>query len=334
MFIIFDSNVWISELGLNSPKGSATRFFVKQKGAKVVVPEVVRLETERNLRNELTNYIADIDKNYRQLLAIFGKLKELVLPDKNAIEEKVAAIFQASQLDTLEIPLSLESARKSFVKTIDKIAPSDKDQQFKDGVIWAECLNLLKEDDGFLISRDKAFYQDRKYENGLAKALALEAMQHAHKLQLFPSVSELLQEIEIDIILDGAILSQDFITINKKSIDSILSRNGFSLSGNPTVHTSKYATEDPNRLYVEFELSYECEDITASGRSDAKLILRGDCTYVTTETRFSNFRNYGEELAFKTIDGETKNIRNTVLFIDSIVMGHKTVEHSVKYKIE
>jgi len=334
MFIIFDSNVWISELGLNSPKGSATRFFVKQKGAKVVVPEVVRLETERNLRNELTNYIADIDKNYRQLLAIFGKLKELVLPDKNAIEEKVAGIFRDSQLDTLEIPLSLESARSSFMKTIDKIAPSDKDQQFKDGVIWAECLNLLKDDDGFLISRDKAFYQGRKYEDGLAEALAQEAMQYAHKLQLFPSVSELLQEIKIDISLDEATLSGEFVTINKKSIDSILSRNGFSLSGNPIVHTANYATEDPNRLYVEFVLSYECEDIMASGRSDAKLTLRGDCTYVTPETRFLNFRNYGEELAFKTIYGEMKNIRNTVLFLDSIVIGHKTVEHSVKYKIE
>jgi hypothetical protein len=159
-------------------------------------------------------------------------------------------------------------------------------------------------------------------------------MQYAHKLQLFSSVSELLQEIETHIILDGAILSEEFTTINKESIDSMLSRNGFSLSGKPTVHTAKYATEDPNILYVEFELSYECEDISASGRTDAKLILRGDCSYVTTEKRFSNLRNYGEELTFKTIDGETKNIRNTVLFVDSIVIGHKTVEHSVRYKIE
>ena len=44
MHIIFDSNIRISELGLNFSKGAATRFFVKEKGAKVVVPEVVKLE--------------------------------------------------------------------------------------------------------------------------------------------------------------------------------------------------------------------------------------------------------------------------------------------------
>jgi hypothetical protein len=46
LYIVFDTNIWISELGLNSAKGAATRFFVKKRGATVVVPEVVKLETE------------------------------------------------------------------------------------------------------------------------------------------------------------------------------------------------------------------------------------------------------------------------------------------------
>ena len=49
MIILIDTNTWISELGLNSPRGAATRFFIKQNKARVALPEVVRLETEHHL---------------------------------------------------------------------------------------------------------------------------------------------------------------------------------------------------------------------------------------------------------------------------------------------
>lgn len=154
MYIIFDSNIWISELGLNTTLGAAVRFFVKSKQATAVLPEVIRLETERNLKAALTKYVADLEKNHRQLLTVFGKLKEMILPDQAAIEEKVASVFGACQLELLEIPLSLNSARSSFLKTVDKVPPSDKDQQFKDGVIWAEILVLLEKDDVFFVTEE------------------------------------------------------------------------------------------------------------------------------------------------------------------------------------
>ena len=99
MYVIFDSNIWISELGLNSTMGAAVRFFVKYKGATVVVPEVIRLETERNLKAALTKYVGELDKNHRQLLAVFGKLKELVLPDEVAIEKKLLQCSGSANLN-------------------------------------------------------------------------------------------------------------------------------------------------------------------------------------------------------------------------------------------
>lgn len=334
MYIIFDSNIWISELGLNSAKGAAARLFIKTKKAKVVVPEVVRLETERNLRNQLSSHIADIGKNYRQLLPVFGKLKEIVLPDENAINEKVDSIFQRSQLDLIEIPLSLESAISSFLKTIDKIPPSDKDQQFKDGVIWADCIRLLAEDDVFLVTTDKAFYEDRKYERGIAMSLANEIARYDKEFRIFPTVSDLIQEIKTEVKLDEVKLVEEFVKSNHESIYGMLSRNSFAFIGEPRVKTDIYATEDPNRLYVEFEIMYRCEDLTSIDRTNAKLILKGDGSYSLRDNQYSTLRNYGEELLFKTPEGEEKSMRNVVLFADSLVIGHKTVEHSIKYKLD
>jgi predicted nucleic acid-binding protein len=81
MIVVLDSNVWLSELGLRSPLGAVTRLFIRQHGARIALPEVIRLEVERHYRNRLREFIAKIQDNHRQLLTAFGTLKELVLPD-------------------------------------------------------------------------------------------------------------------------------------------------------------------------------------------------------------------------------------------------------------
>ena len=75
------------------------------------MPEVVRLEVEHHLRRDLKDYIEEIKKNHRQLLNIFGTLKEIVLPDEAAIEARVGEVFSSLGVELLEIPFSFESAR-------------------------------------------------------------------------------------------------------------------------------------------------------------------------------------------------------------------------------
>lgn len=121
---------------------------------------------------------------------------------------------------------------------------------------------------------------------------------------------------------------------NRQSIERIPERNAFAVAGAPRVAVDLYVTEDPNRLYSEFCISYQCEDLTSDGRSGAILLLKGDCTYMVGEKQFSALRNHGEELPFKTKDGEDKSQRNVVIFADTLVIGHRTVEYAVKYKLD
>jgi hypothetical protein len=314
--------------------GAAARYFFREQGATVVLPEVIKLETERHLKAELTKYVSQLKRNHRQLLSVFGKLKELVVPDGEAIEAKVASIFGECQVEVNEVPLSLESARSSFLKTIDKIPPSDKDQQFKDGVIWAECLRLLDTANVYLVTADKAFYKDRQYKNGLAESLAFEAKDSKHTIHIFSELSELLETIKSEVKLDDKTLAKRFWESNQGSIESTLERNVFAVAGDPVVEVQLYVTENPNRLYAEFSISYQCEDLTVDERSDAVLRLKGDCTYLVEEKQFEALRNHGEELSFKTKDGEDKIQRNVVIFADSLVIGHKTVEHTIKYRLD
>jgi hypothetical protein len=334
MYVVFDSNIWISEKGLNSSKGAAVRFFINSQKAIVVLPEVIKLETERKLRSMLRTYVVNLANNHRQLLTMFGKLKEIVLPGEQEIDDKVAAIFGKCKVKLLEVPFTIESARSSFLKTIDKLAPSDKNQQFKDGVIWADCMRLLKTEDVYLITSDSAFFKERNYDKGIVPSLSQEADAYPNNIFLFSNITDFLHSIKTEVQLDESALVLQFRDANNQSINTILSRNSFAVIGEPAVKTDIYATEDPRKLYAEFEILYSCEDLTDDNRFDAKLILKGDCYYVPTEQKCEDIRNYGEELLYKTKEGEEKSNRNVVLFANSIVIGHKSIEHSVRHRLD
>ena len=102
MIVVLDTSVWLGELGLNSSLGAAVRFFLQQRSAQLALPEVVRLEVERNFREKLTKLALTIQQNHRQLLAVFGRLKEVVLPDEREIEAKVAEIFSGVGVELAE----------------------------------------------------------------------------------------------------------------------------------------------------------------------------------------------------------------------------------------
>jgi hypothetical protein len=335
MIVVFDTNVWLSELGLNSPAGAATKFFVKEKNAKVVLPEVVRLETEHNLRDKLTEFISKIENNYRQLLTVFGKLKEVVLPDNEAVEEKVRHVFGDLGVDLIEIPFTFESARSSFIKTIAGVPPSDRNrQQFKDGVLWADCVQLLEKDDVYLVTSDKAFYEDHDYSKGPAENLKAEVSSAKHILRLLPSLTELLEEIRTGISVDTTMLAGTFLCKNRESIDSMLVRNSFELGEIQHVEKTLFATEQSEALYIEFTIEYDCKDISDGAREDTRLILRGDGKYHTNSGTFTDLRNFGEELTFKLKDGSEKKVQNLVIHGAGLVIGHREVTHSVRYKLE
>ena len=229
MIIVLDSNIWLSELGLRSPLGGVTRLYIRQNSARIGLPEVVRLEVERNYRNRLKEFITRIRDNHRQLLTAFGSLKEVVLPDDAAVDDKITSVFGSLDVEVLEIPLSLSSARSSFIRTVDKSPPSDRTQEFKDGVLWADCVSLLQSDDVYLVTADKAFYQDRQFAGGLAKNLVDEVSPAPHKLWLLPSLSDLVAGLRTQVAVDEEVLASTFISQNKASIDGMLSRNGFEL---------------------------------------------------------------------------------------------------------
>jgi hypothetical protein len=294
MLVIIDTNIWISELGLKSAKGAAAKFYLNQNKAKIILPEVVKLETEVNFAKNLQGYADDIAKNHRMLLAIFGKLKEIVLPTKEEIQEKAKSIFDQFGIEIIEIPFSLSSARNSFIKTIHKLSPSGTNQQFKDGVIWADALTLLNDDDVLLVSSDRAFYKNKKFEEGLDTELLHEAKAYPKTIRIFPSITDLIEDIKIEIKIDEKNLVSSYISANKDKLFSLLDLNGFELINEFSTKIDCYATLEPNDIFVNFEITYNLTELTDQERTNGKYILNGEASYNPTNKIFNNLNSYNK----------------------------------------
>lgn len=333
MIVVFDSNIWLSELGLRSGAAAAVRFFLNHSGAQVAVPEVIQLEVQHNLTNRLRTHTKEIRENYRQLITAFGKLREIVLPTEEEIQAKVEELFASLGVPQQQIPFCLESARSALIKTIQKEPPCDKTQEYKDAVIWANSVALLAIDEVVLITNDKAFYRDRTYDKGLAPNLLKEIKHLPNSLRILSSLSELLSVIQRPVLLDENELQAAFLRSFNDSVNGNLARTGFSLGTRQNVTYKLFATENPTELFLEFALFISCDDMRGEGRTSASLHIKGDGLYSPTSREFSSLRNFEEYLTYINPDGTRGETRNVFAYASGIMLGHREVTHEIRHAL-
>ena len=297
-----------------------------------MVPEVVHLEVEANLRAQLTSAVDSVQTNHRKLLAMFGKLKEVVLPTQSEIERVVSEVFAIDQIGLRRVPFSLESARDSFLRTVDKRPPSHRNQQFKDGVIWADCLALLDEDDVILVTSDKAFFEGDDLKRGLSKELHSEATAKPHNLRLLSELTELLDDVRESISVDPSKLLAAFRASEGATFASLLDRDGFSEGALLNCSTQLYATSDASKLHLEFQLELEAKDVTGQDRTGGVLLMTGNGLYAPRQSAFEVLQSDGEELRYISETGEEVK-RSIVMGRVNIVLGHADVTHSVRHPL-
>jgi hypothetical protein len=282
----------------------------------------------------MREFVGEIQDSYRQLLAAFGTLREIVMPTEAEILAKANEVIDSFDVAKREIPFSIESARSSLLKTIEKQPPSDRTQEFKDGVIWSDCLQLLAEGDVVLVTSDKAFYRDRTYTSGLAQNLELEAASRGRSLRILPSLADLLEAVRQPIRLDEAALLQACLDAEPKTICKTLAAHGYVLDEVQACRYRLFATEDPRKLFLEYSINLSCTNVRGDGRSSALLYLKGDGTFDPATLTYDSLRNFGEQLTFTDVDGSEKNIRHAVLFGASIVLGHREVSSTIRHLID
>ncbi len=295
MFILFDANVWFSQLGLQSHHGAAVRYFARRRNATVAIPEIVQLEVEETLTAHMLKFKKQIEDSHRQLLPVLGRLQSIRLPSEEEIRKAVENIIPDFDVPIRRIPFNVDAARSSMMKLLRRIAPSEKSEQFRDGVIWAHCLELLSEGDVYLVSKDKDFYHQRDYTKGLAPELVEEMKRESktQKVELKKDLAQLLDEIRMPIQLNSAELFKSIREQQSETVEEILTPHGFELCGHVEGEVKCFATEEAQKVYLTFSFVHPCQDSTGAGRRPGELKLKGSGfldpeTEQTNEVRLSN----------------------------------------------
>ncbi len=333
MILMFDTNIWVSELGLNTTKGAAIKFYIKQNKAKIALPEVIRLETEENLREVIHGNIQQINKNYRQLLSIFGKIKELVLPTDEEIDNQIKGLFPFKSLEFVENGFTFDNAKSAFNRVIKKLPPSQKNQQFKDCVIWNHCLELLKNEDVILVTKDKAFYEGDDYKNGINNFLKSEINVLPNKFRIFSDLKDVMVDLKKEIEIDDKYIHEEILRNHQLEINSFLNESGLILSGKYDIQKSLYITEDINKLLLELIIKAECEKLTDPDNTDIFMRLVCSCAYQIAEKKIEDVRF--DELSVIEVVNEIENNLKSILYLSSnIVLGHRTIQNKIKHQVE
>ena len=289
MIVILDTNIWKQELYLTSGASAALKLYLNRRGAIVALPEVIRLEIEVHLKTDVLKGRDDAQAAHGRLLALFGSLRAVQLPTDEQIKTLVGNFIADTGLRFRDVPFTLESARDSFLRTIDKRAPSSWSQQFKDGVLWADCKSLALEEDVILVTSDTAFYRNRKHADGLDEEVAHEIRQLPHSISVLPKLADLLEFVKTELrIDDAALITAIMASPLGNDIRAQADADELTL-GSPKVSAKYFATENPSRVYVDFELSVIARDETSDEKGDAQLVLIGGCMLEESSGKLSDF---------------------------------------------
>ena len=275
MLIVLDTNIWISQLALGSSGGSAVRHFMRRKGATLVVPEIIKTELHENLTEWLMELRDRIVSSHRQLLTVFGTLPNISLPSNEQIEQVVVGTIEKLDVPTRIVPLTDQICQLAQSRVKRRIAPSEDKEQFGDTVIWINCMELLKENDVYLVSEDTGFYQHKDYKQGLKKVLKKEIRAFDNKLFLFDNLDQLLEEIEEDTAITNDAIVEAILDRDRTTIFKILRDHGFEICGPSEGTPTCFITEKANLIYFTFDLTQPCRDITGQGRRNGELKLKG-----------------------------------------------------------
>ena len=288
---------------------------------------------QHNLRELILKAIEDVNAGNRRLLALFGSMKEIVLPSPQEIDAVISGVFSGLQVGILDVPFSFDSADASFMKIIQKLPPSDRTQEFKDGVLWADCVRLLDLDDVLFATTDKAFYANREYGKGLADNLSAELKSKPNRLQLTESIAKVLAHVQTEVRID----EHWFVSVVRarahSAADELLARTGAEVSGEPSLQRELFATENPEILYFKYSMTFPCVDLTTNGRTDVHLLLAGDGTLKLDPPDIVQVRTGEETVFFTNPDGAEGRVRNVYASASS-VLGHRTITHSVRHPLD
>ena len=297
--VVLDTNVWRSELLLNTPNGAALLFLVKRCNAKIGLPEIVEKEIGKVLVRECLKAAKP--------LKTLGPLMGFEFDIESTEEAFAARVTQRlSDLASLfrRLPFTHEHARGALERIIQKLPPNGPDrEQFRDSAIWEAVLEFARTETVHFVTEDKDFFRHREPKNGPAENIEGEAKRQAHRIRVHPSLPLCLAALqEVGPTVDKATVAQAIESALRGELSASAVNKGFGVGSVIHYTVTPFFTEHTGVLAMDFELTFDVDNLTNETREDARLVSSGSCFFHVRNNSISEVRKRLEEFSWR--DGQ------------------------------
>jgi hypothetical protein len=232
------------------------------------------------------------------LNAITGSSPDVRLPQPPDITRSISQRW--SELESLTEPFKVteELMRRALRRVIDHRAPGGEKEQFRDALLWEVALECAQRTDLHLVSEDKDFGSGGK----LLPQLNDEATSAKARLTFHSRTDTVLQLLVPRLPISVDAVTQAVLSALGWRLAELRAAPVFDIGEVVRSEAKAYATENPDRLAVTFEIALAASRREQSTRGE--LIVRGECASDSQTGAVFDVRP--DDIVFKTIDEESR----------------------------
>jgi hypothetical protein len=277
--VILDTNQWIQHLMLRSPTAAAVLYSLRQQDGVLGLPYVIEEELRRHAVDKGRRARDQVVSGLDALGRLLGSAPAPTLPGDDVLDRAASTRLDELAPFLVRVPFTFEQAQDALRRLLDKVPPnSEKDQQYKDTLIWGGVLALAADSDVLFVTSDKGFFADRDPSKGLAPELLADLEPEGltvTAVHTLGAAAERLRLTEPPVDLQTVVRRIDDVALDV--LRPAAAKSEFTVG--PLVNSSVqvYATENPDVIAVAFTIAHALDDIRDVPRTNAEVVVGGDC---------------------------------------------------------
>jgi hypothetical protein len=326
--VVLDTSVWRSEFLLNTPKGAAFLFIVKRSNAKIGLPEIVEKEISKVIVKACRDAAKQARKHLQKLEPITGY--KLGIEDS---EDTFAACVR-KRLSQLEIflkrlPFTHEHAVRALDRVIQELPPNGPDdEQFRDSAIWEVVMGLARTEAVHFITGDTGFFKSRKPELGPAENIQADIQRQEHRIEIHFGLNSCLSALRgAGPMVEKEPLARSIESALRPDLSQLAANRRFALGNMVHFSVEPFLTEQTGVLAIEFELTFEVDNLSEETREEARMVSSGSCLFNVSDNSISDIRKRLEEFSWRDEQGLPQKSRNYYMLVEEgslVVSGQRT----------
>jgi len=167
---------------------------------------------------------------------------------------------------------------------------------------------------------------------GLALNLQQEIRGAAHSFKLMPDLATLLPTLETAVALDKDALSAAVLSAANNEVDRLSRQYAIGAEVLSVADYELFATGDPKELYLQFALTYDCQDMLGL-TMNPKYFIKGSASYFPSEKDFRGISL--QELMLDFVDEHGTPLSTGVRYLStSATSGHAYTIHQTRYPLK